>query len=261
MTYERTKYIGNGTFSEVYLGINNGTKTQVVLKYIDIGIHKSRTYIFHNEIKILKHIQEQGGNNNLIKYIDSDEASDNRKGLIVMEYIANVKSLDSFFYMTWSPEQVLTIMKGIANAISFMHNKLRVCHMDIKYENIIVDSSISVVKLIDYGCSSYIGSRRKRCGTPLYMSIEVLSMNNIETLCVDPSMDIYSLGVLFYKLLSKRLPFFNSKMTQAEFIIYVTDPNSKPKELGDVLYPIIDKMLSKNPMNRPSIDEINDFIY
>jgi MAP/microtubule affinity-regulating kinase len=79
-----------------------------------------------------------------------------------------------------------------------------VVHRDIKLENILIDQNSSV-KLIDFGFSIVIAENQKLnvfCGTPSYMAPEIVNKQEY-----DFGVDIWALGVLFYKIVTGNFPF------------------------------------------------------
>mmetsp|Transcript_37933 Transcript_37933/g.27921 ORF Transcript_37933/g.27921 Transcript_37933/m.27921 type:complete len:151 (+) Transcript_37933:241-693(+) len=84
-----------------------------------------------------------------------------------------------------------------------MHSK-SIAHRDIKLENVLVDQKSKQVKLIDFGfCSQSQQKLRIFCGTPSYMSPEIVSKREY----FGPSSDIWACGVLFFALVCGTFPF------------------------------------------------------
>jgi serine/threonine protein kinase len=81
-----------------------------------------------------------------------------------------------------------------------------VTHRDVKLENILLDETKTVVKMIDFGFSTCIPHERKVkifCGTPSYMAPEIVSKIEYS----GPPADIWALGVLLFALLCGKFPF------------------------------------------------------
>ena len=108
-----------------------------------------------------------------------------------------------------SPEQALQIIPQICEALQFAHDQ-GIVHRDIKPENLLLDRE-GRVKITDFGIAKIVGinpektsltGARDVVGTPHYMAPEQIE-NPTE---VDHRADIYSLGVVFYEMLTGELP-------------------------------------------------------
>src|SRR5262249_10626203 len=107
------------------------------------------------------------------------------------------------------PEEALKIVPQICEALQYAHEQGGV-HRDIKPENILVDKR-GPVKIADFGLAKLLGQKaaasgltgsRQVMGTPHYMAPEQME----RPLEVDHRADIYSLGVVFYEMLTGELP-------------------------------------------------------
>src|SRR5262249_5664837 len=108
----------------------------------------------------------------------------------------------------WPPEQAAALVRKLALAVEVMHQR-GLIHRDLKPGNVMIQPDGEPV-LMDFGLArSFTGQTRQltatgaSVGTPAYMSPEqVLGQKDI-----NPATDIYSLGVIFYELLTGSLPF------------------------------------------------------
>src|SRR5439155_1048135 len=107
------------------------------------------------------------------------------------------------------PEQALAIVPKICEALQFAHEQ-GVVHRDIKPENVLLDKQ-GRVKIADFGIAKIVGGDGGRTnltgeeqviGTPHYMAPEQVEKPQT----VDHRADIYSLGVVFYEMLTGELP-------------------------------------------------------
>lgn len=128
---------------------------------------------------------------------------------LVMEFVdgANLREVERLGELT--PEQALTIVPQICEALQFAHNE-GIVHRDIKPENLLVDKK-GRVKITDFGIAKMVGigagqqtltGAKDVVGTPHYMAPEQIE----KPLSVDHRADIYSLGVVFYEMLTGELP-------------------------------------------------------
>jgi len=127
----------------------------------------------------------------------------------IMEYVdgTNLRQVESAGGL--SPRQALAIIPQICEALQFAHDK-GIVHRDIKPENILLDRE-GRVKIADFGLAKLLGGDKRDLtltaegqvmGTPHYMAPEQVEHPQE----VDHRADIYSLGVVFYEMLTGELP-------------------------------------------------------
>ena len=128
---------------------------------------------------------------------------------LLMEYIDGVTLRQAIRARQITDREALTIVVQICEALQFAHEE-GVVHRDIKPENILIDKR-GRVKIADFGLAKLLGRSlevptltrtNQAIGTPLYMSPEQIE----GTRGVDHRSDIFSLGVVFYELLTGELP-------------------------------------------------------
>lgn len=132
-----------------------------------------------------------------------------------------------------------------------MH-KVNVIHRDIKPENLLLDCK-GRVKLADFGFSCYDidnKSSQKLCGTPIYCSPEM-----IKGRFQHKTMDIWSLGVTLFELITCSTPFEGNTENKL-FNNIVNHRIVWPRDISDSAKDLLKKMLVQNPANRINIDKI-----
>jgi serine/threonine protein kinase len=128
---------------------------------------------------------------------------------LIMEYVdgGNLRQVEGAGRLT--PEQALAIVPQICEALQFAHSE-GIVHRDIKPENILLDKR-GRVKIADFGIAKMLGRAAGEApltgvgdivGTPHYMAPEQIEKPR----AVDHRADIYSLGVVFYEMLTGELP-------------------------------------------------------
>ena len=146
--------------------------------------------------------------------------------------------------------KLLDIIAETADALEYAHSN-GVIHRDIKPANIMLLKN-GRIKVTDFGIAKSMSSSKTRSGiilgTPNYMSPEQIMGRQIEA-----RSDIFSLGVLFYQLLTGELPFKGENLNSLFY--HITQARHPPpsKINPRVIKPceqIIDKALAKNPDNR-----------
>jgi len=146
--------------------------------------------------------------------------------------------------------KVLFIVSEVALALDYAHRQ-GVIHRDVKPANIMVLKD-GKVKVTDFGIAKAVSSSQTKSGivlgTPNYMSPEQINGHEI-----DGRSDIFSLGVVFFQLLTAGLPFHGKNLTNLFYqITQVKHPS--PREINPkVPHPveqIVDKALAKDPKQR-----------
>jgi predicted Ser/Thr protein kinase len=127
---------------------------------------------------------------------------------LLMEYVDGVNLRQAMAAGRFSPAQALGLVPKVCEALQFAHEE-GILHRDIKPENILLDAK-GRVKIADFGIAKLVGDRKEATltasklaiGTPHYMAPEQLERPQE----VDQRADIYSLGVVFYEMLTGELP-------------------------------------------------------
>lgn len=129
---------------------------------------------------------------------------------LIMEYVDGVNLRQAMAAGRFTPEQALEVIPAICDALQFAHGQ-GVLHRDIKPENILLDSKGNV-KIVDFGIAKILGEDVEgamlltqsgaKLGTAPYMAPEQIEKPST----VDHRADIYSLGVVFYEMLTGELP-------------------------------------------------------
>src|SRR5581483_4616428 len=128
---------------------------------------------------------------------------------LIMEFVDGLNLRQLLQTGKLQPEEAITIVPPICEALQFAHEH-GIVHRDIKPENILVDRN-GRVKIADFGIAKLVGGEADRTnltadqqviGTPHYMAPEQVEKPQE----VDHRADIYSLGVVFYEMLTRELP-------------------------------------------------------
>src|SRR5262245_53070183 len=128
---------------------------------------------------------------------------------LLMEFVDGVNLRQAMQAGRFSPGEALSIVPRICEALQYAHEQ-GILHRDIKPENILLDAR-GQVKIADFGIAKLVGDDKPEValtatgaalGTPHYMAPEQLEKPSE----VDHRADIYSLGVVFYEMLTGELP-------------------------------------------------------
>ncbi|XP_047132858.1 ribosomal protein S6 kinase alpha-5 isoform X1 [Hydra vulgaris] len=142
---------------------------------------------------------------------------------LVMEFLRGGELLDRIKKKTtFSESEACSIMRKLVSVVSFMHN-VGVVHRDLKPENILfADSSDPAeLKLVDFGFARIHGNNplQTPCFTLTYAAPEILrNATSNQTATYDNSVDIWSLGVILYTMLSGKVPFQPKNYTNESVI-------------------------------------------
>ncbi len=262
-----TEPIGKGMYSKVYYGYHKQTKKEIALKkiYFNKLENKVKERII-TEINILQKLNHK----NIIKF--HDYKFDGEYLLLITEYCNGGTLKDK---LGLKIENLEIMIRQIIEGVLYLHTN-NVIHRDIKPENILIhynnyndyknEEDIDI-KICDFGFSAIIKEQNElfntMCGTPLYMSPEILFLKSYSK-----SSEIWSLGILFYNMIFNKHPFgilqsiddYRSKI-ESNFLI---DLNTKDIEYkGEIILKIIEllkNMLSYSSENRPTIEYISNYM-
>ena len=205
--YNIGKTLGKGAYAIVKLVTDKVTKIDYAMKIYKKNEIKDkvRKSCVNNEINILKKIQHE----NIIKLIEVIDLKDYI--LIIQELFLGI-SLGQYHKKYWKTEDLTKkkekvykiILTQIFSAFDYLH-KNHIAHLDIKMDNILINEKLDI-KIIDFGFASFEPKHSLNKffgGTPNYMSPEII----LKRPYISILSDIWSLGVLMFKLFCNEYPF------------------------------------------------------
>ncbi|OHC72644.1 MAG: hypothetical protein A3H93_03975 [Rhodocyclales bacterium RIFCSPLOWO2_02_FULL_63_24] len=202
--YEIVRVLGSGATSTVYLAYDAFTEREVAIKLINSATlsdpETGPTFrkLLANEASLAGRIVHP----HIVGIYDASLSRD--KNYIVMEYVQG-ETLEKYA----QPESLLPVEKVVeivfkaALALEFA-SRHGVIHRDIKPANIMLCGDGNI-KIADFGAAVSTKSEETQVvgvGSPAYMSPEQIRQDSLT-----PQTDIYSLGVVMYRLLTGRMPF------------------------------------------------------
>lgn len=263
--YEFIDVLGNGACGEVLLVRDLFSQEQYALKKINKGksCHKdnlNNPSRIKNEIKILESVSHPCIVSSK-EIIETDEAV-----YIILEYMAGGELTDLVMSSpTPLPESVAKLLfYQIVLGLRYLHLR-NIIHRDLKPSNILLQSKglITLVKIADFGLSKIMESSSGLdtcCGTPCYIAPEV-----IDPRCGSYTMqvDVWSLGVILFYMLSKELPFQAESNNPNDIIRHIVFgtyrmSSSAWNSVSGSAKDLISRMLKKNPEERYSVHEVAD---
>ena len=160
----------------------------------------------------------------------------------------------------YTEERAAELIYELALGVKYLH-KYGIVHRDLKPDNIMLTEANDEghIKIMDFGLSKILGKKEKVAdgfGTLTYVSPEVLIRKPY-----NKEIDIWSIGVILYLILSGDLPFDDEEDDEqkiAKSIVYneVEFPPKKFENKSKEVINLIKKCLTKEPKNRIKVDEI-----
>ncbi len=201
--------IGVGGMGIVFSGKRDDKEFEqrVAIKILKQGL--TSEYLvkrFENERQTLANLQHP----NIAKLFDGGKTNEGLPYL-VMEYIDGVSITKYCETGNLSVDQKLELFISVCNAVEYAHQNL-IIHRDIKPENILVNSE-GRVKLLDFGVSKLLDEDLISANAGLtktgtwHLTPEYASPEQINGETINTSSDIYSLGVLLYRIISQQNPY------------------------------------------------------
>jgi tRNA A-37 threonylcarbamoyl transferase component Bud32 len=202
---ESLELLGQGGMGAVYKARQPGLDRLVALKILPPEAVRDPSFAerFGREARALAKLNHP----NIVSVYDSGKAGD--LYYFVMEFIDGVNLRQLLRTGHLLPREALQIVPQICDALQFAHDE-GIVHRDIKPENILLDKR-GRVKIADFGIAKLLGAKAAEftltgpwqvMGTAHYMAPEQMAKPQE----VDHRADIYSLGVVFYELLTGQLP-------------------------------------------------------
>ena len=255
--YEMLDDLGEGIFGSVKLGVEKKTKERVAIKIIKKKKAKpSDIELVRTEIDVMKLCHHP----NVVHLLDHFENAEYI--FIVMEYIRGGRLTD---YMkekkfNFSEKRAAELIYEIAVGVKYLH-KYGIIHRDLKPDNIMLTEANDKghIKIMDFGLSKILGKKEKTSdgfGTLTFVSPEVLIRKPY-----NKEIDIWSIGVILYLMLSGDLPFDDEEDDEqkiAKSIVFneVEFPQKKFGNKSKEVIDLIKRCLTKEPKDRIKVDEI-----
>jgi serine/threonine protein kinase len=248
--YEIEKELGAGAMAVVYKAVDPVIGRIVAIKIIKID---SNVGLEHEELRQRFYREAQNAGNlnhpNIVTIYDIGAAGN--VDYIAMEFVEG-ESLQDWISKNPIPplQQTIAIIEQIASGLDYASTK-GVIHRDIKPANILLTMDMKA-KIADFGIAKISTSKFTQTGavigTPSYMSPEQAMGKTL-----DWRTDIFSLGVIFYEMLTGEKPFAGTNPSTIIYKILHEEP-VKPQQLNVTLHPafneIVNRMLAKDPDKR-----------
>lgn len=241
--YTILKQLGRGGMAAVYLALQESIDREVALKIMlpQLSIDETFSARFLREARISAKLAHP----NIVSVFDVGVSGNTH--YISMEYHPG-GDLKALMKQGVSVEQTLHIIKEIASALDFAGKKGFV-HRDIKPENILFSQTGSAV-LADFGIAratekdTQLTATGSIIGTPQYMCPEQIQGKH-----VDNRSDLYSLGVVFYQMLTGKVPYTGDSAVSIG-IKHISEPIPALAQSLSKYQSFLEKTMAKDPEHR-----------
>jgi len=243
--YRVVRRIGSGGMADVWLAEDTHLQRQVALKILHRRFLQDQEFVgrFQREAE---HAAGLTHPNIVAVY---DRGSDGDVNYIAMRYVEG-PTLKELIDRGLSPDQAVALVRQVLEGARFAHRN-GIVHRDLKPQNVIVDGEGKAV-VTDFGIAragvSEITQTGSVMGTPQYLSPE-----QAQGFEVTPVSDLYSIGVILYEALTRRVP-FEGESAVAIAMKQVAETPQRPSSINPQVSPALDavvmRALEKEPGQR-----------
>ncbi|XP_026837194.1 MAP/microtubule affinity-regulating kinase 3 isoform X14 [Drosophila erecta] len=246
--YKLIKTIGKGNFAKVKLAKHLPTGKEVAIKIIDkTQLNSGSLQKLFREVRIMKMLDHP----NIVKLFQVIETE--KTLYLIMEYASGGEVFDYLVLHGRMKEKEARVkFRQIVSAVQYCHQK-RIIHRDLKAENLLLDSELNI-KIADFGFSNEFtpGSKLDTfCGSPPYAAPELFQGKKYD----GPEVDVWSLGVILYTLVSGSLPFDGSTLRELRERV-LRGKYRIPFYMSTDCENLLRKFLVLNPAKRASLETI-----
>jgi 5'-AMP-activated protein kinase, catalytic alpha subunit len=241
--------LGRGAFGKVNLAMHKLTRRLVAIKCLN----KEQLTDETQKKKVMKEVYLllKLRHDNVVKIYQEMEAE--KHIIIAMELCAGGDLLNYVRKRRRLKEPYAkAIFKQIIDGLCYIHSK-RVCHRDIKLDNILLDGR-GVVKIADFGVSKQATRPgemfREQCGTPAYIAPEILRDKGYSY-----NVDLWSAGVVLFAMLYGTVPFKANNMDELHKLI-LKGRYSLKDDISTEARSMLRGLLEVNPVKRLNYKQI-----
>jgi serine/threonine protein kinase len=252
--YELTRVLGSGSFATVYCAEPRVAGDDVALKLMHAHLASDPEMVrrFVGEARAMTLVRHD----NVVQVLDINVIEGTRY-YIVLELLEG-ETLEARCERGPIPlDEAIPLLRQVCDGLSAAH-VVGVIHRDLKPENILVvgESAAPKVKVMDFGVArrQHLSTGEKRTATGLVMGTpQFLSPEQSQGHAVDARSDIYSVGVIMYRMLTGKLPFTGKNVVEvilAHRSGRATKPSDVMPSLGEAVDRVVLKALEKDPGQR-----------
>ncbi|XP_054376100.1 serine/threonine-protein kinase MARK1 isoform X8 [Pongo pygmaeus] len=246
--YRLQKTIGKGNFAKVKLARHVLTGREVAVKIIDkTQLNPTSLQKLFREVRIMKILNHP----NIVKLFEVIETE--KTLYLVMEYASGGEVFDYLVaHGRMKEKEARAKFRQIVSAVQYCHQKY-IVHRDLKAENLLLDGDMNI-KIADFGFSNEftVGNKLDTfCGSPPYAAPELFQGKKYD----GPEVDVWSLGVILYTLVSGSLPFDGQNLKELRERV-LRGKYRIPFYMSTDCENLLKKLLVLNPIKRGSLEQI-----
>ncbi|XP_042193828.1 MAP/microtubule affinity-regulating kinase 3a isoform X7 [Callorhinchus milii] len=246
--YRLLKTIGKGNFAKVKLARHILTGREVAIKIIDkTQLNPTSLQKLFREVRIMKCLNHP----NIVKLFEVIETE--KTLYLVMEYASGGEVFDYLVaHGRMKEKEARAKFRQIVSAVQYCHQK-RIVHRDLKAENLLLDADMNI-KIADFGFSNEftIGNKLDTfCGSPPYAAPELFQGKKYD----GPEVDVWSLGVILYTLVSGSLPFDGQNLKELRERV-LRGKYRIPFYMSTDCENLLKRFLVLNPCKRGTLEQI-----
>ncbi|XP_051866356.1 MAP/microtubule affinity-regulating kinase 3a isoform X6 [Pristis pectinata] len=246
--YRLLKTIGKGNFAKVKLARHILTGREVAIKIIDkTQLNPTSLQKLFREVRIMKCLNHP----NIVKLFEVIETE--KTLYLVMEYASGGEVFDYLVaHGRMKEKEARAKFRQIVSAVQYCHQK-QIVHRDLKAENLLLDADMNI-KIADFGFSNEftIGNKLDTfCGSPPYAAPELFQGKKYD----GPEVDVWSLGVILYTLVSGSLPFDGQNLKELRERV-LRGKYRIPFYMSTDCENLLKRFLVLNPSKRGTLEQI-----
>ncbi|XP_060685221.1 MAP/microtubule affinity-regulating kinase 3a isoform X3 [Hemiscyllium ocellatum] len=246
--YRLLKTIGKGNFAKVKLARHILTGREVAIKIIDkTQLNPTSLQKLFREVRIMKCLNHP----NIVKLFEVIETE--KTLYLVMEYASGGEVFDYLVaHGRMKEKEARAKFRQIVSAVQYCHQK-QIVHRDLKAENLLLDADMNI-KIADFGFSNEftVGNKLDTfCGSPPYAAPELFQGKKYD----GPEVDVWSLGVILYTLVSGSLPFDGQNLKELRERV-LRGKYRIPFYMSTDCENLLKRFLVLNPSKRGTLEQI-----